>query len=206
MIHRNLFTAAFGLVAIATLASTGCATYGPHLGMFAYPIPVSPFFQNQLEEQAWDRERYAKVPILDPLTPGAPAIAMDPPSDDEVMRAMEKAHMTEGGLPLLHETQRNNVRIVKEIMADSIDPPRVYPLIGPAQLHHARYKCTVYYSNVIHVGWPIPYTTKNEDAREVLYIDHDHLHRVGNVDGGMGPTPPIPGVSAGAGARPGAGA
>ena len=87
---------------------------------------------------------------------------------------------------MLHEVQRNNVRIVKEKIADYIDPPRVYPLIGPAQLHHAHYKCTVYFTEVTRVGYPVPYTTRDEDSVEVLYIDHNHLHMVGNVDTGAG--------------------
>ena len=37
-----------------------------------------------------------------------------------------------------------------------------------------------------HDGWPIPYTTVDEDAQEVLYIDHNHLHMVGNVETGPG--------------------
>ena len=88
---------------------------------------------------------------------------------------------------MLHEVQRNNVRIVKCKISDDVDPPRVYPMVGPAQLHHAHYKCTVYYTEVVRVGWPIPYTTVDEDAREVIYIDHDHLHMVGNVDQGQCP-------------------
>ena len=62
-----------------------------------------------------------------------------------------------------------------------MDPPRFYPLVGPAQLHHAQYKCTVYFTEIMKVGWPIPYTTTNEDGQEVIYIDHNHLHMVGNV-------------------------
>ena len=69
-------------------------------------------------------------------------------------------------------------------IADYVDPPRVVPLIGPVQLHHAHYKCTVYYSETIKVGWPIPHTTRDEDAVEVIYIDHNHFHMVGNVDTG----------------------
>jgi hypothetical protein len=84
----------------------------------------------------------------------------------------------------LHEVQRNNVRITIDKIADYVDPPRFIPLIGPAQLHHAHYKCTIYYTEVTRVGWPIPYTTRNEDAREVIYIDHNHFHMVGNVDTG----------------------
>ncbi|MCR4413683.1 MAG: hypothetical protein NUV77_14785, partial [Thermoguttaceae bacterium] len=160
--------------------------YGPRFGIFAYPIPVSPYLQDMEEDRFWEHERYERVPVLEPFTPGGPVAALDAPSHDEIMRALERARPTEGGLPFLHEVQRNNVRIVVEPIADSVDPVRVYPLIGPAQLHHARYKCTVYFSEVTRVGWPIPYTTKNEDAQEVLYIDHDHLHMVGNVDAGPG--------------------
>jgi hypothetical protein len=100
------------------------------------------------------------------------------------MRSLERAHPVEGGLPVMHEVQRNNVRIIKEKIADYVDPPRFYPLIGPAQQHHAHYKCTVYYTEVTRVGWPLPYTTRDEDAREVIYVDHNHFHMVGNVETG----------------------
>jgi len=102
------------------------------------------------------------------------------------MRALEKARPVEGGIPFLHETQRNHVRVVVEPIADYIDPPRVIPMIGPAQVHHAHYKCVVYFTEVTRVGWPVPYTTRNEDAQEVIYVDHNHFHMVGNVDPGPG--------------------
>ena len=175
------------LFALSAVTNTGCfwlATEGPRLGPLAIPIPVSPYFQDKEEDEYWEHERYARAPVLGPLTAGGPAVALDPPSDDEVMRALEKAHPIEGGIPLLHEVQRNNVRIVKCKIADYVDPPRVYPLVGPSQLHHAHYKCTIYYTEVTRVGWPVPYTTVDEDAREVIYIDHNHLHLVGNVDTG----------------------
>ena len=124
------------------------------------------------------------MPILGPITSG-PIKALDPPSDDETMRALEKARPVEGGFPLLHEVQRNNVRIVKEKIADYVDEPRHYPLVGPAQHHHAHYKCTIHFTEVTRVGWPVPYTTTDEST-EVIYIDHNHLHMVGNVDPGAG--------------------
>jgi len=190
MLYKTLSAAAFTLVLICLFAATGCTTYGPQnftLGGFGcVPIPITPYLQDELEDRAWEEERYDKVPILGPLTEGGPTVALDPPSQDEIMRALEDAHPLEGGLPFLHEIQRNNVRIVVEPLDDSIGEVRVYPLIGPARLHHAQYKCTVYYSEVNRVGWPIPYTTTNEDAQEVVYIDHDHLHMVGNIDAGPG--------------------
>ena len=174
------------LLASASLGSTGCIGMyaGPGLGIFSIPIPVSPYFQDKEEDEFWAKERYDRVPILGPLTAGGPAVALDPPSDDEVMVAFERARPVEGGLPLLHEIQINNVRIVKDKIADYVDPPRVVPLIGPAQLHHAHYKCTVYYEDVRRIGWPVPHTLRDEEAEEVIYIDHNHLHMVGNVDTG----------------------
>jgi hypothetical protein len=173
------------LVVSALASSTGCgwvATQGPNIGFLAFPIPVSPYFQDRQEDRFWIKERYDRVPILGPITSGGPVAALDPPSDDEVMRALERAQPIEGGLPYLEEKQRNNVRIIKEKCADYIDPPRIYPLIGPAQQHHAHYKCTIYYTEVTRVGWPLPHTLTDEDAVEVVYIDHNHLHMVGNVE------------------------
>ena len=42
------------------------------------------------------------------------------------------------------------------------------------------------FTEVTRVGWPVPHTLKDEDAQEVIYIDHNHLHMVGNVDVGKG--------------------
>ncbi len=164
---------------------SGCHTaQGFNVGLLGYPIPVSPYFQDRQEDEFHNQERYARVPIMGPITSG-PHRALDPPSEDEIMRALEEARPVQGGLPLLHEIQRNNVRIVVEPIADYVDPPRVYPLIGPAQLHHAHYKCIIYFNEVTRVGWPVPYTTDDE-SQEVIYIDHNHLHMVGNVDPGPG--------------------
>ncbi|MCL6502442.1 MAG: hypothetical protein K6T86_07125 [Pirellulales bacterium] len=146
------------------------------------PLPVSPLWQKQQEDRFWERERYTRVPVMGPITSGGPPVALDPPTPDEVIRALEKARPIQGGVPLLHEVQRNNVRMVIEPIADYVDPPRVYPLIGPAQLHHAHYKCTIYFTETTRVGWPLPYTTVDEDASEVIYIDHNHFHMVGNVE------------------------
>lgn len=172
------------LVALAAVSSTGCIgmSQGTSLGIFGLPIPVSPYYQHRQEEKFWEHERYARVPIIGPITSGGPPIALDPPSDDEVMMALEKASPIQGGVPFLFERQRNNVRIIKEKIADYIDPPRVMPLVGPVQLHHAHYKCTVYFSERTIVGYPVPHTLEDQDSVEVIYVDHNHLHMVGDVD------------------------
>lgn len=175
------------VLGLASLASVGCAgVAGPNLGVFGVPIPVSPFLMDKKEDEYWVKERYDRVPVLGPLTSGGPVQALDPPSDDEIMRSLERAHPVEGGFPFLHEVQRNNVRIMKEKIADYVDPPRFYPLIGPAQQHHAHYKCTVFYTETKNIGWPVPHQLIDQDAREVIYVDHNHFHMVGNVDTGAG--------------------
>lgn len=177
------------LVAAGCVASTGCiGMSGLTLGIFSIPIPVSPYYQDQEELEFWNHERYERVPIMGPLTAGGPAVALDPPSDDEVMQALERARPVRGGIPLMHEKQRNNVRIVKEKIVDYVDPPRFIPTIGFSQLHHAHYKCTVYFSERIINGWPVPYTLNDQEAVEVIYIDHNHFHMCGNPD--TGPSSP----------------
>lgn len=190
--HSKAISLAMGfVVAMVSLSTSGCfwglPTFGPSLGMLAIPVPVSPYFQKKKEDEFWRKERYDRVPILGPITSGSQPVALDPPSDDEVMVAMEKANPVQGNWPFLYERNRNNVRIVKEKISDYVDAPRVYPLIGPAQQHHAHYKCTVYYEDVRNIGWPVPHRLVDEDAREVVYIDHNHLHMVGNVDDGSTP-------------------
>lgn len=177
------------MIAGMAVSSTGCFySSGPSLGILSVPIPVSAFASKQLEDKHHIHERYSRVPILGPLTAGGPVQALDPPSDDEVWRALERARPVQGGIPFLNETQRNNVVIIKEKIADYVDPPRVIPLIGPAQLHHAHYKCTVYFTERKIVSWPVPHTLEDEESVEVLYIDHNHFHMVGDIDFGKAST------------------
>ncbi|MEM7782853.1 MAG: hypothetical protein AAF939_12350 [Planctomycetota bacterium] len=189
MLSTKLTASLMMLFGALAVLNTGCFySTGPSLGILSVPIPVSPYFQKLQEDKFHIHERYARVPVLGPLTAGGPAEALDPPSDDEVWRALERARSVQGGFAFLNEVQRNNVTIIKEKIADYVDPPRVIPLIGPAQLHHAHYKCTVYFTERTIAGWPVPHTLLDEDAVEVIYIDHNHFHMVGNVDLGKNNT------------------
>lgn len=186
MVRARLFAMAL-LLAAGAVSQSGCfwlTSQGPNLGPLAIPIPVPVFMQKSKEDQFWNYERYERTPVLGPIPAGGPCEALDEPSDDEVMRALEKARPVQGNWPFLYEVQRNHVRITKCKISDYVDPPRHYPLAGPAQLHHAHYKCTVYFQEVKRIGWPVPHTLVDEDCQEVLYIDHDHLHMVGDVDTG----------------------
>lgn len=147
-------------------------------------IPVSPYFQQEIEDTYWNEERYEKVYVLDPVEgENAPLYCMDPPSPDEIMRALPDD--TKGGWPFLAETSRNNVRMVSELIVDSLGEPRFYPMVGWARHHKCHYKCTVYFDKVIRSDWPIPFT-HTDATQEVVYIDHDHLFRVGGADTGGG--------------------
>jgi hypothetical protein len=58
---------------------------------------------------------------------------------------------------------------------DKIDPPRFFPLVGPAQLHHCHWKCTIYYRETVQSSYPFPVKVVKNRV-EVVYIDKDHLH------------------------------
>jgi len=163
------------LFAAMAVLNTGCFFgTGPTLGILSVPIPVSAHLSKKLEDEFHFNERYGRVPIMGPITAGGPVKALDPPSDDEVWRALERARPVQGGIPFLNETQRNNVVFVKEKIADYIDP--------------AHYKCTVYFSEKKIVSWPVPHTLHDKESVEVLYIDHNHFHMVGNLDFGKSST------------------
>lgn len=140
-------------------------------------IPVTPWVSQEIEDTYWEEERYKRVPILEPIEgENAPIFCLDPPSPDEIMRALPDN--VAGGVPFLAETFRNNVRITVELIVDRVDEPRFFPQVGPARLHHCHYKCTVYFIEYKRSSWPIPFTHTDE-TQEVVYVDKDHLIRIG---------------------------
>ena len=167
-----------------TLPNTGCRLFfGFAKDAFVFArywgttplIPVTPWMSQQIEDTYWNEERYKKVPILDPVEgENAPLFCLDPPSWDEVMRALPDP--CKGGVPFLAETHRNNVRIIVDPIVDRLDECRFYPMVGPARLHHCHYKCTIFYDETKRSHWPVPFTTTDQ-SEEVIYVDHDHLIR-----------------------------
>lgn len=176
-----------GLVAGALLAgsSTGFAGCGlsyvfrnisplhPTGWSFAYPIVP---MKQQLLEEDMAREEADKVPILDPISGEyAPPPCLDPPSEAEVYAKVPKFRH---GSPPFYEVQRNNVRILVEKIGEKVDPPKIYPLAGPCQLVHCHYKCTVYFDESYWSDYPVPFNHVDHRV-EVVFIDKDHLRRVG---------------------------
>ena len=119
-------------------------------------------------------------PLPRPIVAAHSCKGIEPPSDDEVIRAVGEKRKLNGTWVHVFENNRKNIRIVKEKKADYLDPPRTYPLIGPAQLHHTHYKCSVHFTESVRVGWPIPHKSEKE-AVEVVYIETSHLHMLDNT-------------------------
>jgi len=171
-------------ICLMTFVNSGCTLTGGFIGVIyeymlfweTLPVmPITPYQMGRLEDQLWEDERYNRVPVLDPIEgENAPTFCVDPPSDDQVIRSLPDD--VSGGIAFLQETQRNNVRIVVEKIVDRLDECKVYPLVGPARLHHCHFKCTVFYDKTIRSYWPIPFTHVDQ-TEEVVYIDKDHLIR-----------------------------
>jgi hypothetical protein len=162
--------------AVAPVAAGGClqASFPNHpfsMGGWT-PIPVPPWVTERMEEK-YCFENDFRTPILPPIRPGfPPPLCEDPPDESRILRAMPRVRR---GVPYFLEEFRDDVQIVTELLKDSIDPPRFFPLVGPAQLHHCHWKCTVYYTETIESGYPFPFRCVKPRV-EVVYIDLDHLH------------------------------
>jgi hypothetical protein len=141
------------------------------MGIFT-PIPVPAWVTERMEEKYCYPNDF-RTPILPPIREGfPPPLCEDPPDEARVLRAIPHVKR---GVPYFCEEFRDNVQVVTERLVDKIDPPRFFPLVGPAQLHHCHWKCTVYYTETVESGYPFPFRCV-KPAVQVVYIDLDHLH------------------------------
>ena len=138
----------------------------------ATPIPVPPWVTERMEEK-YNYKNDFRTAILPPVIPGnKPPKCEDPPDDGMVLRAVEQVAR---GIPYVYEEFRDDIQIVKTLMVDKIDPPRFFPLVGMAQLHHCHWKCTVYFTERVQSSYPFPFVWDRPRVK-VVYIDKDHLH------------------------------
>jgi hypothetical protein len=160
------------LLAVALVSPAGMGGCIPDsMGIFT-PIPVPPWVTERMEEKYCFKNDF-RTPILPPLLPGyPPPLCDDPPDEARILRAMPHVRR---GVPYVFEEFRDDVQIVTERIVDHIDPPRFYPLVGMAQLHHCHWKCTIYYTETTESGYPFPYRCRMPRVQVVL-IDLDHLH------------------------------
>ena len=135
-------------------------------------MPIQPWVAERFDDK-YQHPNDNRTPVLPPLRDGFPApICEDAPTDLEVIRTMPR--MTRG-VPFVYEEFRDDIEIVPERIVDKIDPPRFFPLIGTAQLHHCHWKCTIYYKETVMSSQPFPAKIV-KDRVQVVYIDKDHFH------------------------------
>jgi hypothetical protein len=167
----------FAVALLVPVAGTGCAspfavpTHPFSMGV-ATPIPVPPWVTERMEEKYCYPNDF-RTAIMPPIPEGyPPPVCEDPPDESLVLRAMP--HVTRG-IPYIYEEFRDDIQIVTEKIVDKIDPPRFFPLVGPAQLHHCHFKCTMYFTETLESGYPFPFRCRRPRS-QVVYIDKDHLH------------------------------
>jgi hypothetical protein len=142
------------------------------LGMgFATPVPMQPWVGDRIVER-FEGKNDSRTPVLPPIPPGHRPYCEDPPDQQQILRALPRVTR---GVPYIYEEFRDDIEFTVEKLVDKVDPPRFFPLIGPAQLHHCHWKCTVYFTETIDSCYPFPFRYKHRRT-EVVYIDTDHLH------------------------------
>lgn len=155
------------LLAATPFAATGCLGAG-----LLTPVPVQPWVAERLEEKALNKNDH-RAAIMPPIRDGyPPPMCEDPPTEREVLRTLSRVKR---GVPFICEEFRDDIRIFSERIVDKIDPPRFFPLIGWAQLHHCHWKSTVYWTETLQSDYPFPQMLKKRRV-QVVYIDKDHLH------------------------------
>lgn len=173
---RRLLRVAVVAVALAPVALSGCVGISPGFypfsaGIFT-PVPIPPWVSSRIEDRLQNTNDFRTV-IMPPIRPGFPEpLCEDPPDDAAVVRALPAVTR---GVPYVYEDFRDNIQIVTERLVDKIDPPRFFPVVGWARLHHCHYKCTVYYTETSQSDYPFPYKVVKPRV-QVVYIDKDHLH------------------------------
>lgn len=164
-IRRALLPLAAALVVPGVV---GCTQLPLAFGL----VPTQPWVATRMEEK-YQYKNDHRTPILPPIRDGfPPPLCEDPPSDREVLRTMPRVIR---GVPYVVEEFRDDVQIIKNRLVDKIDPPRFYPLVGMAQLHHCHWECVIYYTETVMSSYPFP-TYVRKRRVQVVYIDKDHLH------------------------------
>jgi hypothetical protein len=156
---------------LAAVSAGGCIS-ALSMGI-ATPVPIPPWTAEYIEEKYCPNNDF-KTPVLPPIPAGYRPFCEDPPDLAAILRALPRVPR---GVPYFYEEFRDDIDYTVERLVDSIDPPRMFPLIGPAQLHHCHYKCTVFYTETKESCYPFPFRCRDRRV-QVVYIDKDHLHLV----------------------------
>jgi RNA polymerase sigma factor (sigma-70 family) len=94
-----------------------------------------------------------------------------PPSEAEVLRALQQQRRND---PAVIKISYDNISLEMERLAKQVEPPRLYPLVGQAELHHGHWKCTAHYLETVEISEPYPLRIQRPRV-EVVYLDQDYL-------------------------------
>jgi len=133
---------------------------------FSAPLAIS---------SSTDGKGLSLADVHEPIDPTTSDAAAEPPTQNEIMKTLTKAH---GDTASQHAVTRTKVRMLVERAKDVIDPPFAIPQQGQVQLHHIEFKCTVYFTETAEVELPSPHKSVDENCKEIIYISRVHLHRV----------------------------
>ncbi len=128
------------------------------------------------EAKAAEKPPSPSLPLR-PVVEAHSCKGIEPPTDDDVIRALDEKRNLNGALSQAFEKHRDVFRIVKKKKADDVNPPISYPLIGWAQRHRTQYECSVYFTESSEVEWPIA-CKSDRDVAEVVYVETTHLHKL----------------------------
>ena len=64
-----------------------------------------------------------------------------------------------------------------KLLKKEMDPPRIFPLVGPAALHHSEWDCRVKYRETVSVYWPIRWEYRSQEREHEMRLDGDYLRR-----------------------------
>jgi hypothetical protein len=112
------------------------------------------------------------TPVLPPIPQGQRPVCDNAPDHAAILRTMSRA---ERGVPGVYDVCREDFEFITEKLVDKIDPPRFFPLIGPAQLQHCHWKCTIYYNETLEFASPVGFSFTRPQV-EVVYMDRDRLY------------------------------
>jgi hypothetical protein len=133
---------------------------------------VQPWVATRMEEK-YNHKNDSRTPLMPPIRDGSPEPRCeDAPTEREILRSLPAQIR---GVPFIYEEFRDDMTFARNRLVDKIDPPRFFPLVGMAQLHHCHWECAVYYNETIQSSYPNPVYIKKPRV-QVVAIDKDHLH------------------------------
>jgi hypothetical protein len=119
--------------------------------------------------------RVESVPILGPIRDADAPFCLNPPTEDEVWKALPK--------PRSDATRRTNARFTIEKIGEKADDCKVYPLAGPCRLVHCHYKCIATFDEETPGLADVAPRSLSRHS-EVVFLDKDHLTRCGDAGHG----------------------